>query len=189
MRPGSALGPSHVNREPKERQMNRILGSLRTDDGNCAVCIEDRLDPPARDVWSALTDPARLAEWLGEVEGDLRPGGQFRALFVASGWTGTGRIEVCEPQERLLVVTRDADDPGPEFGHAIEVTLTADGEGTLVAWEERGMPPEYLAAYGAGIQVHVEDLASHLAGGGRCDAEARFDELLPAYEDLAAAVG
>ena len=169
--------------------MNRILGSLRADDGDGAVRMEDRLDSPVGDVWSALTDPVRLADWLGEVEGELRPGGEFRALFVASGWTGTGRIEVCEPQERLLVATRDADDPGPEFEHAIEVTLAPDGEGTLVTWEERGMPLEYLAAYGAGIQVHVEDLASHLAGGGRCDAKARFDELLPAYEDLAAAVG
>jgi uncharacterized protein YndB with AHSA1/START domain len=189
MKPDSAFGPSHANRERKEQQMNRILGSLRADDGNGAVRLEDRLDAPAADVWSALTDPARLAHWLGEVEGDLRPAGEFRALFVARGWTGTGRIEQCEPQVRLLVVTRDADDPGPEFGHAIEVTLTADGDGTLVIWEERGMPPEYLAPYGAGIQVHIEDLAYYLAGGERCDATLRFEELLPAYEDLAAAVG
>jgi uncharacterized protein YndB with AHSA1/START domain len=113
----------------------------------------------------------------------------IRALFVASGWTGTGRIEACEPRQRLLVMTRNADDPGPEFGHVIEVTLTPDGEGTFIVWEERGMPLEHLAAYGAGIQVHVEDIASNLAGGGRCDANARFEELFPAYKDLAAAVG
>ena len=41
------------------------------------------------------------------------------------------------------------------------------------------MPPDHLAACGAGIQVHVEDLAVHLARRERCDAEARFDELLP----------
>jgi hypothetical protein len=28
-------------------------------------------------VWSALTDPPRLARWYGEVEGDLRAGGEF----------------------------------------------------------------------------------------------------------------
>jgi uncharacterized protein YndB with AHSA1/START domain len=168
--------------------MNRILGSLRADDGSGAVRMEDRLDAPADDLWSALTDPGRLADWLGQIAGDLRPGGEFRARFSASGWTGTGRIEVCEPQRHLLVVTRDADDPGPEFGHAIELTLAADGDGTLVVWEERGMPLEYLAAYGAGIQVHVEDLASYLGGGGRCDAKVRFEELLPAYTDLAADV-
>jgi len=168
--------------------MNRILGSLRSNDGNGAVRMEDRVAATAAEVWSALTDPGRLAHWLGEVDGELQPGGEFRARFFASGWAGTGRIEVCEPARRLLVVTRDVDDQGPEFGHAIEITLTADADGTSIAWEERGMPLEYLAAYGAGIQVHVEDLASHLAGGERCEAEARFRELLPAYEDLAATV-
>ena len=41
-------------------------------------------------------------------------------------------------------------------------------------------------AYGAGLQIHVEDLAAHIAGRERDDTEARFDELKPAYEDLAA---
>jgi hypothetical protein len=39
------------------------------------------------------------------------------------------------------------------------------------------------------VQVHVEDLAAHLAGRERCDADTRWDELQPAYEDLAANVG
>lgn len=72
--------------------------------------------------------------------------------------------------------------------HDIEVTLTADGAQTLLVLEERGMPLEQLATYGAGVQVHVEDLAAHLGGRERVDAERRFDALLPAYEALAAAV-
>jgi hypothetical protein len=68
------------------------------------------------------------------------------------------------------------------------VTLTADGDQTILAWEERPMPVNLLAAYGAGIQVHVEDLAAHLAGRERCDAAARFEELFPAYQELAVGV-
>jgi hypothetical protein len=45
-----------------------------------------------------------------------------------------------------------------------------------------------LAAYGAGIQVHVEDLAAHGARRERCDAEARWTQLLPSYESLATEV-
>ena len=56
----------------------RILGSLRSADGAGVVRIEDRYDTDIDDLWSALTDPARLARWYGEVEGDLRPGGEFR---------------------------------------------------------------------------------------------------------------
>jgi hypothetical protein len=70
--------------------------------------------------------------------------------------------------------------------HPIEVTLAVDGDETTVVWEERAIPLDLLAAYGAGVQVHVEDLAAHLAGRERCDAAVRFDQLFPAYQELAA---
>ena len=168
------------------RPGTRVLGSLRSADGKGVVRMEDRFDADIANVWSALTDPLRLARWWGEVEGDLRLGGEYRARVLASGWEGTGRIEACEPRQRLLLLTKHvkAQDEG-----VIEVTLAADGHLTVLVWEERGMPLDHLAAYGAGIQVHVEDLAAHLADRERCDAEARFGELLPAYQDLAADIG
>jgi len=165
---------------------NRILGSLRSADGKGIVRMEDRFDTDIDDLWSALTDPLRLARWLGEVEGDLRLGGEFRARFFASGWEGTGRVDACEPPRHLLVLTKDPDVP---YELVIEATLTADGGQTILILEERGMPLDQLAAYGAGIQVHVEDLAAYIAGRERCDASARWAELLPAYQDLAAGVG
>ena len=166
------------------RAGGRILGSLRSADGKGIVRMEDRFDTDIEDLWSALTDPGRLARWLGEVEGDLRLGGELRARFF-DGWEGTGRVEACEPPRLLLVATkhhRQADE------QVIEAMLTADGDQTILVWEERGMPLNLVAAYGAGIQVHVEDLAAHLAGRERCDGEARSNELMPAYQDLAADV-
>jgi uncharacterized protein YndB with AHSA1/START domain len=167
------------------RGSTRILGSLRSADGKGIVRVEDRFDTDIDDLWSALTDPHRLARWMGEVEGDLRLGGEFRARFFASGWEGTGRVEACEPPRRLLLAHGLCQ---PDV-KVIEATLAADGDQTILVVEERGMPLDLLAAYGAGIQVHVEDLAAHLAGRERCDADARWDELQPAYEDLAASVG
>jgi uncharacterized protein YndB with AHSA1/START domain len=167
------------------RAGDRILGNLRSAEGKGIVRMEDRFDTPVGDVWSALTDRRRLATWLGEVEGDLRLGGEFRAHFFASGWEGTGRVEVCEPPHRLLVLTKDADEPDEPYEHVIEATLTADGDETILVWEEREIPTDLLPAYGAGVQVHVEDLAAYLAGHERCDAAARFDELFPAYQELA----
>jgi uncharacterized protein YndB with AHSA1/START domain len=161
----------------------RILGSLRSADGKGVVRMEDRFDTGIDDLWSALTDPSRLARWIGAVEGDLRPGGEFRAHFFTSGWEGTGRVEACEPPRRLLVATKDAGQP---YEEVIEATLTADGDQTVLVIEERGMPLDHLAAYGAGVQIHVEDLAAHIAGHERGDTEARWGELLPAYQALAA---
>ena len=161
----------------------RILGSLRSADGRGVVRMEDRFDTDIDDLRSALTDPGRLARWLGDFEGDLHLGGEFRARFFASGWEGTGRVEACEPPRHLLVLTKD---PNVPYELVIEATLAADGDQTILVLEERGMPLDHLAAYGAGIQVHVEDLAAHISGRERCDAEARWNELLPAYQDLAA---
>ncbi len=165
---------------------NRIVGSLRSADGRGVVRMEDRYDTGIEDLWSALTERPRLARWLGEFDGDLRLGGQFSARFFASGWEGAGRVEECEPPRRLLVTTRGTDDPGDTV---IEATLAADGEQTILVLEERGLPLNLLAEYGAGIQVHVEDLAAYVAGRDRCAAETRWAELLPDYQSLAAAVG
>jgi uncharacterized protein YndB with AHSA1/START domain len=164
------------------RGSSSVLGSLQTADGKGIVRVQDRFDTDIDDLWSALTDPSRLARWLGEVEGELRPDGEFRARFFASGWEGTGRVQACEPPRRLLLKTIQ---PGQPDDHFIEATLIADGDQTILAWEERGMPTDQLAAYGAGIQVHVEDLAAYLSGRDRCDAAVRWSELLPAYADLA----
>ena len=166
------------------REGGRILGSLGSVDGKGVVRMEDRFDTDIDDVWAALTDPSRLARWYGEVEGDLRLGGEYRARLFASGWEGSGRVEACEPPRRLRVRTKEADEPNERD---IEVMLTADGDQTIVVWEGRGMPLDLLSAFGAGVQIHVEDLADHLAGRERRDdAKARWDELHPAYRALAA---
>jgi uncharacterized protein YndB with AHSA1/START domain len=168
----------------------RILGSLRTIDGQGVVRMQDRFDTDIDDVWSALTDPRRLARWMGEVKGDLRLGGEFRARVLASGAEGIGRVDACEPPRLLLLTMRDADpQPGQPDETVIDATLAADGDQTILVLEERGMPLDLLADYGAAIQVHVEDLAAHLAGRERCDADARWNELIPAYRELAASVG
>jgi len=162
----------------------RVLGTLRSENGLGVVRIEDRLDAAIDEVWAAITDPARLAQWYGEVEGDLRAGGEFRSRVFASGWEGTGRITACEPPRRFATVSSE---PGQPRESVHEVTLTADGDQTVIVYENLTVPPELLWAYGVGEQIHIEDLGAHLAGRGRND-ESRWDALEPAYRELAAKV-
>jgi uncharacterized membrane protein YebE (DUF533 family) len=90
-------------------------------------------------------------------------------------------VEVCEPPRRLVLVGKEQDEPDELV---TEVTLTPDGDQTILVMQERGMPLDYAAAYGAGEQIHIEDLAAYLAGRGRCDSDARMEVLYPAYEAL-----
>lgn len=156
-----------------------MLSSLRASDGKGIVRIEHRLETGIDGVWSALTEPARLARWLGDFTGELRLGSGFRARLFASEWQGTGSVEACDAPQRLVVTMTEAGATDPDV---TEVRLGVDGESTAFVVEQRGLPRDQLAAYGAGLQIHVEDLAAYLGGGDRCDARARWKELLPSYE-------
>jgi uncharacterized protein YndB with AHSA1/START domain len=161
----------------------RILGSLRSAGGKGVVRIEDRYGTGIDDLWSALTDPGRLASWYGQVEGDLRPGGQFRL-----------HVESCEPPWRLQVTTRETEESYrrgkgvPPYDEALDATLTADDDQTILVIEVRGMPLDAIAFYGVGWQIHAENLAAYLAGRTRGDTKARWDDLVPAYQELAASI-
>ena len=80
------------------------------------------LPAPREEVWRALTDPERLADWFAnDVELDLRPGGD--ACF---GW-GNGEqrratVTDVEPGERLAFSWEDEGE--------IEFTLADDVDGT-----------------------------------------------------------
>jgi uncharacterized protein YndB with AHSA1/START domain len=146
------------------RGSGRILGSLRSAEGKGVVRMEDRFDTDIDDLWSALTDPGRLARWIGDVEGDLRLGGEFRFRFFASGSEGTGRVDACEPPRRLLL-TMALGQPDEDV---IEVTLAA------AAGSQVGRPLDGQAetlASGAG----VSDLFCHLRCTGFHDRGAARD--------------
>jgi uncharacterized protein YndB with AHSA1/START domain len=191
-----------MKRDTKEHQMTsderpdtRILGSLRSADGTGVVRIEERYDTDIEDLWSALTDPGRLASWYARVKGDLRPGGEFSLYVESTEWDGTGRVESCQPPRRLLVTTRETDESWRNgqgvrpFDSVIEATLTADGGQAALVIEVRGLPLDAIAFYGAGWQIHAEDLAAYIDGRSRGDSQARWNELVPPYQALASARG
>lgn len=159
----------------------RVLGSLRAlDETKGAVRMEDAYDTGVEDLWSALTDPGRLARWIATVDGDLRAGGFVHARFTST-WEGAARIDVCEPPRHLLVTM----DPGTPDETVVEAVLTAEGARTRLVVEERGIPLREIAAHGAGWQAHVEDLSAHLDGREPGDWRARLVALKPTYEELA----
>jgi uncharacterized protein YndB with AHSA1/START domain len=161
-----------------------VLGSLHSVDGEGVVRMEDRFDTGIDDLWGALTEPDRLAHWYGEVEGELSQGGEFRVRIALAG-ERTGKVEACEPPQRLLLTTRDPDrQPGQPKQTVIEALLFAEGAQTRLVWETRGMPVNLLPAYGAGIQIHVEHLADYVSGRELHIDDTRWDELFSAYEAL-----
>jgi uncharacterized protein YndB with AHSA1/START domain len=61
---------------------------------------------PVEDVWSALTEPERMARWIGVYEGERRPGGTGRLRLTFEQGESDGlptRIVECDPPRRLVV--------------------------------------------------------------------------------------
>ena len=172
----------------------KLLGTMRQlDDSRGAVRVEDVYDTDIDDLWASCTDPERLARWIAEVSGDLREGGTVHAVFTST-WSGPARIEVCEAPHHLLLTT----EPGQDAESEIEAWLTAEGSGTKLVVEERGLPVAALAGHCAGWQVHLEDLGRSLASDGPAHVggwseqtpapawHARWTQLTPAYRASAA---
>jgi uncharacterized protein YndB with AHSA1/START domain len=82
--------------------MTPLDGSLRKTQGGGFIVAFDRLieRPPAK-VWAALTDPKILANWLGDVELDLRMGGPFIIRFRRMSVVMTGQITAMDPGRML----------------------------------------------------------------------------------------
>lgn len=158
-----------------------IVGTLRRlEGGKGAVRMEDLYDTDADDLWSALTDPRRLAQWVASVTGELCLGGWIHARFT-SGWDGPGRIDVCQAPHRLVVTMS----PGTPDETVIDATLTPEDDKTRLVIEERGIPLGELPFHGAGWQAHVDDLTAHIHGRETGDWRTRWTALTPTYQNLA----
>ncbi|MDQ2955516.1 MAG: SRPBCC domain-containing protein [Actinomycetota bacterium] len=168
-----------------------MIGTMRAlDDIRGAVRVEDVYDTDIDDLWKACTTPARLARWIAEVSGDLHLGGTVHAVFTST-WAGPARIEVCEAPHHLLLTT----EPETDDEAQIEAWLTTEGSRTRLVVEERGLPVDKLHFYGAGWQVHLEDLGRSLVSDSSAHADGwsdqraapawheRWTELTPVYQN------
>ena len=164
-------------------------GTMRAVDGRGEVRVEDVYDTGIEDLWRACTEPERLARWIARVSGDLEVGGTVECVFTST-WTGPARIDVCEAPHHLLLTQQ----PGTDDETQLEAWLTVEGERTRLVVEERGLPRDGLHFYGAGWQVHLEDLGRALAADGSAHPDGwsseqpaaewarRWSELTPEYE-------
>ncbi len=122
----------------------------------------------AGEVWSALTDPARLEQWWPDVHLDPRAGGQLTEVWTDhDGSQKTTHGEILEVRPQALIVLRWADE-GWSAATDVAVTLQpAPPSGTLVTVRESGwdrLPDgDRLAAeHRQGWQMHLDHLREHI---------------------------
>ena len=127
---------------------------------------ELRIEASPDIVFAHFTDPARMARWMGiDHKLDPVPGGQFRVDINGRDIALGEFVEVDRP--RRVVFTwgwQESTDVPPGFT-TVEVDLVPDGEGTLLRFTHRGLPPGQADGHAVGWAHYLPRLATAAAGG------------------------
>ena len=105
--------------------------------------VETRVEAPPHVVFAFFTDPERYRQWKGTgAELDPRPGGIYRVEMGVNGWV-SGEYVLVDPPHRIVFTWGWEHNPDlPPGGTQVEVTLTADGDATIVRLRHQGFADE-----------------------------------------------
>jgi uncharacterized protein YndB with AHSA1/START domain len=132
-----------------------------------AVTREISVAAPPETVFPYFTDPDRMTRWMGsEAELDARPGGVFN-VTVGGAHVALGEYVEVDPPSRV-VFTWGWEDPESVVQpgtSTIEITLTAEGDGTKVVLVHRDLPESATSPHGHGWDHYLARLEIAAAGG------------------------
>ena len=154
-------------------------GRAEQRDGTTYVVIDRTFTAPIDAVWAAVTEPERLARWIGTWTGDPREGQvAFKMLFEGEGpqdeWM---RIDECDPPHRLAVTSLM---PGEnEAGSTWQMVLDlAESDGVTTLSFGQSLPePAWAESVGPGWEYYLDRLVAAETGGDPATID--FDDYYP----------
>ncbi len=131
--------------------MTTTFGTVRRSGERFDLDFERVYATTVEDVWSAMTDPERLARWMGRYTGDLRLGGRWDALNDDGSVYSSGTVTACDPPRSYTT--------GWEYEGEPDSTLTIvvgeHPDGAVLTLRHEGLVD---LEYGAGWQTYLERL-------------------------------
>src|SRR4029450_9925830 len=142
------------------RRGGDVAQVLRPEAGELEVRIQARPET----VFEFFVDPEKMKRWKGtEAELDPRPGGTYRVGGIAGGATVVGEFVEIDPPRRLVFTWGwEGDEEVPPGSSTVEVTLTPDGDATVLHLVHRDLP----AGQGPRDMEGWEHFVPRLGGGG-----------------------
>lgn len=141
-----------------------LWGEIALDGARRSVTVQREYPATTAELWAALTEPERLARWIGRFE----PTAEGFRLEMGGPETDAvvdGRVLACEPERRLLVTWRFSGAGEAEAATELEATITAtSADRVLLTLSHRRVQAVTASVYGAGWQDVLTHLARALGG-------------------------
>jgi uncharacterized protein YndB with AHSA1/START domain len=155
------------------------------------LVLERTFRAPVEAVWAAVTEPERLARWIGTWTGDPAAGEvAFRMLYEGEDMPPESmRIDACNPPRHLAVTSEmpyDAD-TGTDQGSATRTTWQmvldlAEADGVTTLTFAQSLPvPGMAENVGPGWEYYLDRLV--VAEDGRDAASVVWDDYYPALRE------
>ncbi|HEY7988549.1 MAG TPA: SRPBCC family protein [Lapillicoccus sp.] len=158
-----------------------LLGNISRTGDDAEATFERVYDTDTADLWTALTDPDRLARWFAPVDGDLRAGGRFTIHFDDNAVPDC-RVTSCDAPNAYAW-------EWPHATHTSLVTVAVEpvAEGARLHLTHTRLAVTSAAGYAAGWDVYLRRLVELVAGREVPDTWA--EDWSSAYEGYAVQLG
>ena len=130
------------------------------DDGRQRLEFRRSWPDPVEDVWSALTEPDRLARWIGTYDGERVPGGTgtFTMTHEQEPVGEPVRIVECDRPRRLVVEWVGQDD------WILAVDLWSEDDRTVLRFRQVFAAGVDVADFAAGWHWYLDKLDAEVGG-------------------------
>ena len=157
------------------------FGTVRRDGGSAAVRFERVYAAAPEELWTAWTEPDRIARWLGAtLTGPLSIGAAVRLVWGEDPASQVDLlVEELAPPERLVWRWTIFGEPPT----VLRVELSPVEGGTRLVLDHSRLPSGQVAGLSAGWHEFLDGLGSGVAAGAD-----RWRELLPAYQEKVSAL-
>ena len=161
------------------------LGTIKRARGCFEARLERFLEHDQKAVWTMLTDPARLPEWLAPGELSSKKGGPAKLNFPESGTVIDSRVSAIDAP-RLIEYSWSG--PG-EPERPVRWETAAENGGTRLTLTLRIPDTEDIARSCAGWEAHLQMLLAAIEGVPIKFPFDRFKATRESYKALVAASG
>ena len=151
----------------------------RQDDGRQRLEFRRSWPDPIDDVWAALTEPDRLARWIGTYEGTRAPGGTgtFTMTQEEEQVGEPMTITECDPPRRLVVqwTQQETED------WRVDLDLWSEGGRTWLRFAQVFPADADVADFAMGWHWYLDKLGAERGDPSPEDWDAFLADVGPAY--------